>query len=66
MSAIRTTYAPRPGTTPEVELDVLANVYKLILDSGKKRGHLPGKSGPENARKESKHVSRKSRIPQQG
>jgi hypothetical protein len=43
-------YAPRSDTTPEAEASALANVYRLILDSAKKRGRLPDKSGPEDVK----------------
>jgi hypothetical protein len=32
MSSPRITYTPRPDATPEPELNVLANVYRFILD----------------------------------
>jgi hypothetical protein len=52
MSSPRTTYAARPDATPEAETSALASVYHLILDSGKKRGRLLDKSGPDDARKD--------------
>ena len=35
MSSPRISYTPRPDTTPEGELNALAAVYRLILDSKK-------------------------------
>ena len=32
-----TFYTPRPDTTPEAEVNVLANVYRFILDSRAKK-----------------------------
>ncbi len=32
MSSPRITYSPRPDTTPDSEITVLANVYRLVLD----------------------------------
>jgi hypothetical protein len=46
------TFQPRPDATPEAELSALANAYAFILESAKKRGRLPDKSGPDDARKE--------------
>ncbi len=31
------TYTPRPDTTPEAEVNVLANVYRFILDCHAKK-----------------------------
>ena len=37
MDSSRITYTPRSGATPEAELNVLANVFRFILDCyGKK------------------------------
>jgi hypothetical protein len=59
----RVTYTPRPDATPEGELTSLASVYRLVLDSAKKRGRLPDKGGPEDARKD-QDAGTKTRIPQ--
>jgi hypothetical protein len=32
MDSPRMTYTPRPDATPEAEVNVLANVYRFILD----------------------------------
>jgi hypothetical protein len=50
MSSPQITYTPRSDTTPEAEASALANVYRRILDSAKKRGRLPDKSGPEDVK----------------
>lgn len=50
-------YAKRSDATQEAETAALANICRLILDSTKKRGRLPDKSGPEDT-KGSKHDSR--------
>jgi len=49
----RVVYTPRP-TTAEVKLDVLASVYKFILDRAGTRDRTPN-SGPVDAAKETKH-----------
>ncbi len=55
MDSPRITYASRPGATAEAELNVLANVYRFILDChAKKEAAHPAApneaKGPENAR----------------
>jgi hypothetical protein len=45
-------YAQRTDSSPESELAALTNVYRLALDSTKKRGRLLDKSGLEDARKD--------------
>ncbi len=45
-------YTARSDAAPETEASALANVYRLILDSAKKRGRLLDKSGPDDARKD--------------
>jgi hypothetical protein len=52
MSKPRINYAPRPDPTPEAESSALAAVYRLIIESARKRGRLLDKSGPEDARKD--------------
>ncbi len=37
MDRPRVTYTPRSDATPETELNVLANVYRFILDSHAKK-----------------------------
>jgi hypothetical protein len=37
MDSPRITYTPRPDATPEAELNVLANVYRFILDCHAKK-----------------------------
>jgi len=50
-------YSARPDTTAESELSALANVYRLLLDSAKKRGRLLDKSGPDDAKERSENDS---------
>jgi hypothetical protein len=52
MDRVNVTYTPRPDATPETELSALSGVYAFILDCAKKRGRLPDRSGPEDARKD--------------
>jgi hypothetical protein len=37
MNSPRVIYAPRPDATPEAEVDMLANVYRFILDCHAKK-----------------------------
>jgi hypothetical protein len=37
MDSPRLTYTPRPDATPEAELNVLANLYRFILDGHAKK-----------------------------
>jgi len=53
MNSPRITYAPRPDATPAGEVAALTSVYAFLLDSAKKRGRFPDKSGPDDT-KESK------------
>ena len=48
MSSPRITYTPRPDATPEGEVNALAAVYRLILDSKKA---FP-ESRPDDVRKD--------------
>jgi hypothetical protein len=57
------TYAPRPDALREAELTALAACYRIILDSAKKRGRLPDKSGPEDPERRSDEIRAKTRIP---
>jgi hypothetical protein len=45
-------YTQRADVTSEDELNALVNVYRLIIESARKRGRLLDKSGPEDARKD--------------
>ena len=47
------TFRPHADATPETELTALVNAYAFLLDSAKKRGRFPDKSGPDDT-KESK------------
>jgi hypothetical protein len=55
-------YSPRCDTTPETELNALANVYRYILDRAYEKG------GPttahDDAKKESEHVRARAIIPE--
>ncbi len=64
MDSPRITYAGPTNTTPETEISAVANVYKLVIDSARKRGRLPDKSGPDDAKGRIKNDSRaKASIP---
>jgi len=47
-------YEPRPDATPEAEVNVLANVYRFILDCHAKQEGGPA-TAPTDAMKGSKH-----------
>ena len=49
MNSARITYSQHPEATAEAEFTALANVYRLALDSAKKRGRLPDKNGRADA-----------------
>jgi hypothetical protein len=44
MDSPRITYTSRPDATPEAELNVLANVYRFILDCHAKKKGGPAKT----------------------
>jgi hypothetical protein len=44
------TYTSRSDATAEAEVNALANVYRLIIESAKKRGRFLDKSGPEDVK----------------
>ncbi len=48
MSGLRIVYTPRPDATPEGEINALAAVYRLILDSKK----AAPESRPDDVRKD--------------
>jgi hypothetical protein len=50
MSEPRISYSGYLDTTPEAEMSALANVYRLILDSAKKRGRSYREGGPEDVK----------------
>ena len=52
MTEPRIAYLPHADATPTGELNALAAVYKLCLETShaRKRGRLPDKSGPDDAR----------------
>jgi hypothetical protein len=54
MNSPRITYIQRPDATPEAELNVLANVYRFILDCHAKQEGGPA-TAPTDAMKGSKH-----------
>ena len=37
MSEFRVEYIPRPGTTPEGEAEMLACIYRVVLDRGNRK-----------------------------
>jgi hypothetical protein len=60
----RVVYSPRPDTTPETELSILAAIYRFaVACHPQERGRLPDKSGPD-AGKEIDERSGKSIIPE--
>jgi hypothetical protein len=54
MSSPRIIYTPHPDATPQDELNVLANVYRFVVDWHAKTEAACG-SGLDNEAKESKH-----------
>jgi hypothetical protein len=61
MSAPRISYSPRPDATVETEEQVLAAVYRFILDCHAKK-KAGGISTGDDARKEIKNDSRATYI----
>jgi hypothetical protein len=55
------TYAPGPDATPEAEITVLANVYKLCLDGHARKEAAP-ESRPDNPERRSNEVRAKARL----
>jgi hypothetical protein len=53
-SSPRTIYSARPEATPEVELSVLASIYKLILNSANKNAAGVTSTNGDDAMKGSK------------
>lgn len=49
MSSPRIIYAPRPDTTPDSEIAVLANVYSFVLRCGEARRAEETKNAAEGA-----------------
>ncbi len=62
MNSPHIVYTQRPDVTPEAELSALAGIYRFILDSHTSKKAAPA-SRPDDAKKESKHVGAKPRIP---
>jgi hypothetical protein len=58
----RIRYAPRPGATPEVELNSLAAVYRLVLDCHVQKVNRPTTSGRDDA--VARHKQGVSRVEQ--
>jgi hypothetical protein len=58
MSSPRITYTSRPDATPEAELNVLANVYRFILDCNANKKAAPA-SGPDDAKESNGSVAKK-------
>ena len=64
MSSPRITYTVRTdSTTAEGELNALASVYKVVIDSARKRGRLSDKSDPDDAERRSDEIGAKASIP---
>ena len=63
MSEPRITYTPHPDATPEAEASALANAYRFIFDSARKRGRLLDKSGPDDPERRSDEIRAKASIP---
>jgi hypothetical protein len=70
MDSPRLTYTPRPDATPEVELNVLANLYRFILDGQLKKMAAEPASEPDsrndtaivrNTEEVSHHVEQRTR-----
>ncbi len=57
------TYSRRQDASQEAEIAALAGVYRLIIDSAKKRGRLPDKSGLDDAKEGSNDSRANSSIP---
>ena len=51
MNSLRITYAERSDATPEVELGVLAAVFRLVLDCHAKK-EATHRGSPDDARKD--------------
>jgi hypothetical protein len=49
----RISYAPRPDTTPEAELNALAAVYKYCIRKHQERKEGDAATAPDEAKKES-------------
>jgi hypothetical protein len=56
------TYSVRSGTSPEMELSTLANIYRFILGCHAKKKAAP-ESRPEDPERRSDEIRAKSRIP---
>ena len=54
----RIRYAPRPDATPEVELNLLAAVYKLVLDWHVQKENRPTTRGRDAVGSHKQGVSR--------
>ena len=50
MSNTPISYSQRADASHESEASALCNVYRLVVDSAKQRGHIPDKSGPADAK----------------
>jgi hypothetical protein len=53
----RIVYRTRDDATPEAQASALAGIYRLVLDSAKKRGRLLDKSGPDDEKERSRNAS---------
>jgi hypothetical protein len=57
VSNFHITYAPRPDATPEVELDALAAIYRVLLDAHDRKNAAPV-SHPDAARENTEDETR--------
>jgi hypothetical protein len=57
------TYSLRNDVTPEIELNALANVYGLVLQSAEQRGHLLDNGGPDDPERRSSEIRAKASLP---
>ena len=64
MDSPTVSYAPRPDATQEAELNVLASVYRFILDSRAKKNAAGVTSTNGDDAKGSKHDRARSSIPE--
>ena len=49
MNKQRVTYTPRPDATPETEIQVLAEVYRFVLDCHKSKTAAESTGGQDDA-----------------
>jgi hypothetical protein len=62
VSEPRIVYRSRHDATPEMELNALSVCYAFILQKHQERQQAAHPGGPDDAKKESKHVGAKTII----